>query len=185
MTFSYMPVMGQDRVSGAAEIERDVIDRLAAVHREALPDLCEKILSRYPAMGSLWFIANSFLLGGDKASRAFKRVQQAGASIVNNAFSVLKDGMTVATYSRSSAVKDILVHNRRMICRVLCSESRPHFEGRRLAQELSHEGIPVTLTTDAGLFDQMITADLVLMGADAFVGTTIVNKERYRWFTIV
>ena len=64
---------------------------------------------------------------------------------------------------------------------VIVSESRPLFEGRRLAERLSEWSIPVTLITDAqlGLFAPQ--ADVALVGADSVLadGSTVNKAGTY------
>lgn len=59
-------------------------------------------------------------------------------------------------------------------------ESRPLFEGVRLAKQLQRSGACVTVITDAqaGLF--MDNADCVIVGADAITEQGVVNKVTKR-----
>jgi len=60
---------------------------------------------------------------------------------------------------------------------VICTESRPRFQGRLSASELSEYGIPVTLIVDSAARTFMNGCDLVLMGADAVLSDgSVVNK---------
>jgi len=64
----------------------------------------------------------------------------------------------------------------RMI-RVVVTESRPLFEGRVVAQELSALGIPVTLAVDAAMGYMMKAADICVVGADSVLSDgSVVNK---------
>lgn len=165
--------MEQDRTSGASEIMRQIIEQLTSQPENLLPR-CRKILTTYPSMGSLWRLANTAFLKGKEAS--FTTMREAEAGVIRQGHRVLKEGVTVLTYSRSSTVKEMLVRNGHRVELVLCSESRPLYEGRQLARELSRADIPVTLTTDVGLLEDMRKADLVLVGADALVDGVVVNK---------
>jgi translation initiation factor eIF-2B subunit delta len=59
---------------------------------------------------------------------------------------------------------------------VVVSESRPVFEGRKLALSLGKLGIPVTLVTDAALSLYIRESDLVFVGADSVSEKNFVNK---------
>jgi translation initiation factor 2B subunit (eIF-2B alpha/beta/delta family) len=84
----------------------------------------------------------------------------------------------VATLSASAMVRDalLLAHHRGRAPRVLASESRPLYEGRALATELAHAGIPVWLVVDAALPMLLAGARMVWLGADAVTDRGIVNK---------
>jgi len=166
--------MGQDRTSGASEIMRQMMELLSGEPSELYP-VCRDILATYPSMGSLWRLANTAFLEED-AEAAFQSLPEADARVIRQGRQVLTEEAVVLTYSRSSTVKEILAGNPEMVSRVLCGEGRPHGEGRRLARELSRAGIHVTLTTDAGLLEEIPEADLVLVGADALVDGAVVNK---------
>jgi len=168
--------MDQDRISGATEIEQRIIELLQTTNQKVLFETCKDLLVTYPSMGSLWRMANVALLEGNQAWTTIEHMQKTTSAIAKNGSAILEDGMTVVTYSRSSNVRDILVDNCRTVGHVICSESRPHYEGRKLAQELSQAGVPVTLTTDAGLMEEVVKADVVMVGADAYVNDFVVNK---------
>jgi translation initiation factor 2B subunit (eIF-2B alpha/beta/delta family) len=91
---------------------------------------------------------------------------------------LVRSGGLVLTYSHSTAVRMALLRalaaGRRF--EVVCSESRPMSEGVALARRLTFAGIRVHLTTDAALAGWTERADLLLVGADAVLGTGVVNK---------
>lgn len=85
-------------------------------------------------------------------------------------------GSVVLTYSYSSTVLAALLAARSRLARVICSESRPLLEGRRLAAKLTRAGIPVVLVADAALPARVQEADAVVVGADAVFADGYVNK---------
>ncbi len=97
---------------------------------------------------------------------------------VRHGANLVKSGSLVLTYSHSTAVRMALLRalgaGRRF--EVVCSESRPIGEGVALARCLAFAGIPVHLTTDAALAAWIDRSDLLLVGADAVLGTGVVNK---------
>ncbi len=169
--------MKQDRISGAAELERKAIDRMKRyIGREALLEKCYSLLSTYPSMASIWNIANFAFLYGERAKKKFEDMTKSNEKVIENGVNAVENGSTILTYSRSSTVMKILKACRNKDIKVICSESRPKYEGRKLAMELSNEGIDVTLTTDATLAFMMDKADMLLMGADAILKDSIINK---------
>lgn len=85
---------------------------------------------------------------------------------------------TILTCSLSGTVLDILVAYREQIERVIVLEGRPRYEGRTLAQELSKQGIAVTLITDAEAAIFLPLCDAVVVGADSVLANgDVINKS--------
>lgn len=87
----------------------------------------------------------------------------------------------VITYSYSSTVVKALIHARRRIKGVTCSEGRPGMEGRKTAAMLAKAGIRVTLVSDINLPlffgpHEDPFGYLLVVGADQVNGGGIVNK---------
>ncbi len=75
---------------------------------------------------------------------------------------------SVVTLSYSSSVLAVLKEVRRNI-KVYVAESRPLFEGRRMAVALAESGIDTVLTTDAAIGYMLKEADAALVGADSIL----------------
>lgn len=168
--------MKQDRISGAVEIEKKIISRIERfLENEKLFDECFSIISKYPSMGSIWNISNfAFLMGGD-AIHEYHKMEEANKKVVENGKKFIKDGYTIVTYSRSSTVKDILKKCKDKKISVVCSEARPKYEGRRLVKELCNH-VEITMVVDSGIFSFIEEADAVIVGADAILERSILNK---------
>ncbi|MBI2845709.1 MAG: hypothetical protein HYX86_04090 [Chloroflexi bacterium] len=89
--------------------------------------------------------------------------------IARHTLPLIKNSSTVLTHSFSSAVLATLLraHDRKKKFAVICSESRPLDEGKRLARRIAKEGIKTRLVADAALADLVQEASLVLVGGDA------------------
>ena len=59
---------------------------------------------------------------------------------------------------------------------VVVTESRPIYEGRKLARELTSLNIDVVLVIDSAIFGMMDVADLAIVGADSITRNGVVNK---------
>lgn len=169
-------IMKQDRVSGAAELEDKIIDYLVQGGEDDVFERCLSVLSTYPSMASIWNIANLAFLYGEGARKEFDDMRKANEKVVENGTGAVENNSTILTYSRSSTVMKILGACTGEGITVICSESRPKYEGRKLALELSERGFEVLLTTDAALASMVDEADMVMIGADAILGKGIVNK---------
>ncbi|MFP3949632.1 MAG: translation initiation factor eIF-2B [Candidatus Micrarchaeia archaeon] len=93
--------------------------------------------------------------------------------------SMLTSGMTIVTHCHSSTVTGVIkeAHKRGKNLKVVACETRPRYQGRITAKELSGAGVDVTITVDLGVNRYLKKADVVLVGADAINSTgDLVNK---------
>jgi translation initiation factor 2B subunit (eIF-2B alpha/beta/delta family) len=155
-----------------------------------------RVCHAQPAMGAVLRLAARALEAADSAARredgegdAAREVAQAvsafvadfalaGDRIVSQAADLLPTSGWVGTYSRSSLVERALVAAAAAgrPLRVLLAEGRPQLEGRDLARRLSESGVPCWLTVDAGAALLLPQAGALLVGADAVLPRTFVNK---------
>lgn len=91
----------------------------------------------------------------------------------------IQDGMTVFTHCHSSTVTRLLAkakHSGKNF-KVICTETRPAFQGRITAKEMVELGIETTFIVDSAARTFMPKADLVIVGADAITSEgNVVNK---------
>ncbi|NJK79008.1 MAG: initiation factor 2B [Chloroflexaceae bacterium] len=152
----------------------------------------QALIEAQPAMAPLVNLVNTVLwrLGTsntlaemrtivDTVVRDFKRrLHMHETAVAEAALPLILDHVIVMTHSRSTTVRAALFHASRAQRRfqVVCSESRPIYEGRTLATELAEQGIKVTLVTDALAISRVAEADLVLFGADHLTNSGLANK---------
>jgi len=100
-----------------------------------------------------------------------KKINSFGASIIKN-------NMTVFVHCHSSTIIGILKEAKRQGKRfsVICTETRPLFQGRKTAAELANARIPVTLIVDSASRIALKEADIMLLGADAITASKVYNK---------
>jgi translation initiation factor eIF-2B subunit delta len=195
--------LAQDRESGAAELAKKAAVALAALADEGqatdaasfLREVVEtgrKLILAQPSMAPLFNLVNTVLYGLDgisqltEARRGLKALAEGfadelegrGETIAVEAAQVLSDGDTVLTHSRSSTVVRALARAKAggVEFQVVCTESRPLYEGRALADELSRLGVPIVLVVDAAVGQMMQHAHLVVVGADGVSSAGLVNK---------
>jgi translation initiation factor 2B subunit (eIF-2B alpha/beta/delta family) len=100
-----------------------------------------------------------------------QKIAESGSKLILNQSKIL-------TISYSSHIKAIFnnaqKHHRKFT--VYCMESRPSFEGRVFAEELSDAGIKVYLITDAAIGHIMPHVNMVLTGADRVFETGFISK---------
>lgn len=99
-------------------------------------------------------------------------------TIINYGINKIKNGMIVYTHCHSSIVCDILLEakKRGKKFEVYNTETRPLFQGRKTAKQLSDAGIKVKHFVDSAARHAIKKADIVLIGSDAITTTKIYNK---------
>ncbi|MFX1451172.1 MAG: translation initiation factor eIF-2B [Promethearchaeota archaeon] len=107
-------------------------------------------------------------------SNANKKIAEYGARRI-------VDNSTILTHCHSSAVIEILkmAYNEGKKIKVIISETRPMFQGRKTAKTLTEIGIETTMIVDSAMrwIVRHKPIDLILIGADSItVEGTVLNK---------
>lgn len=91
---------------------------------------------------------------------------------------LIKSGDTVFTHCHSRSVEHLLIEAfKKKDFEVICTETRPLFQGHKTAKALSKAGIKTTMMVDSAANSFMHQADLLLTGADAITAKNdLVNK---------
>ena len=192
-----------DNRSGATELAKSCAAALIAYAEQEQPSSVQEIsfqvgqaaarlLEKHPSIAGLMRILNDILIGLGEAETPRQAIdlirrtcneqiawlEQANSLLVERAAEIIPQDARILTISYSSAVAKAIVLANQMGRKlsVTCLESRPLFEGRELANMLSHEGITVSLAVDAAVFLEVEQANLVMVGADAMTDHGFVNK---------
>ncbi len=91
----------------------------------------------------------------------------------------IRDGTVVFTHCHSSTVTNMLAKAKAQgkTFEVICTETRPAFQGRITAREMLELGIKTTFIVDSSARTFMHDIDLVVVGADAITSEgNVVNK---------
>ncbi len=103
----------------------------------------------------------------------------------HNASKLLEGVKSVLVHSYSGTVKEAILLAA-VSPRVYCTESRPGFEGRRLAYELSSLEYDCTVITEASVAHHLGEVEMVLVGGDClFEDGSIVNKMGTKMIAIL
>jgi len=108
----------------------------------------------------------------DKIHAAYDEIVKVGSERISNGFKII-------TYCHSSTVTGILKHAASQGKRfeVYCAESRPLYQGRITATELSKHGIPTKSMVDGALRYYVNNMDLAIIGADVITAEGyVINK---------
>lgn len=92
---------------------------------------------------------------------------------------IIKDGDVIMMHSYSSTLMGIFIAAKEAgkDFHVICTESRPLRESRKAIGYFQELGIPVTLITDASVYECLPSCDYLIMGADSLdVDGSVANK---------
>jgi len=165
----------EDREHGARQLALEALRALAEVapgaSGEELRECARALVLARPMMAA---IENAMALAweryqaagdaGQAVADAIERLEAAADGMAATARGVVpRDTLITLTYS--SAVIEVLGRLRPR--RVIVSESRPLYEGLRMARALAGQGISLTLITEAQMALFVSEAEAVVVGADS------------------
>lgn len=170
----------QERAGGVEQVAYTVVETAGKVLRghpsmaavvRILNDAVEAVISAETvrsALDQLRRVSNEYLAWAEQASLL----------LVESSLRVLPHRGTILTLSHSGGVAKCLLDAKRRgyALQVVCLESRPMYEGRRLASLLSQNGLDVSVAVDAAAYQVLRQSDLFLVGADCLTGTGVVSK---------
>ena len=93
-------------------------------------------------------------------------------------FKIIKNGNKILTHCHSTNVINALIYSKKKGKKfeVYNTETRPLYQGRITAEELSKNGIKVTNFVDSAMHEAIYKSDLILIGADAILKKVAINK---------
>jgi len=113
------------------------------------------------------------------ANQFLKDLEDSKEHIAEIGANRIRDGAVVFTHCHSSTVTRLLAKAKKdgKDFKVICTETRPAFQGRITAKELVDLGIETTFIVDSAARTFMGKVDLVIVGADAITSEgNVVNK---------
>ncbi|MBN2413213.1 hypothetical protein JXQ31_16130 [candidate division KSB1 bacterium] len=197
-----LEILKKDNVAGADELLRKTASyflencrtanfAFASETKDFIRRAGLELIQAQPRMAPLFNLVNNLFLNCDQHTdlqsliettrsiikEFLDRCQSAREEIIAVISPLIRENITVTTYSRSSLVIYVLKNlAREKKFNVCLTESRPMFEGRKAALELVEAGVPVTLMVDAAMRECVVLCDLILVGADSFTDEHVVNK---------
>ncbi len=93
-------------------------------------------------------------------------------------FNMIKKDDIIFTHCHSSTVTKALIYAKKKgkVFEVYNTETRPLFQGRLTAKELSRAGIKVRTFVDSGMHEAIEQCAFILIGADAITSKGVINK---------
>ncbi len=136
----------------------------------------EKLLSLRPTEPAL---SNALNLA-DKLSekKILEHFEKAQKKINFLVYKLINQKNVVNTHCHSTNVVMALIYSKKKGRKfsVVNTETRPLYQGRKTAKELSKAGIKVMTYTDSAMHNALAKSDLVLLGADAILKSGAINK---------
>ncbi len=116
-------------------------------------------------------------LAGKEVDHFHDKLNSNIANICKYGSEAIPDGSTIFTHCHSSSVTSLIISQSKIKdLRVICTETRPRWQGRKTAYELAENQIDTTLFVDSATHMYLPEADLVLIGADSVGGGRLYNK---------
>jgi ribose 1,5-bisphosphate isomerase len=113
------------------------------------------------------------------SSQFLKNLEASKERIAEIGSKRIRDGMVVFTHCHSSTVTHLLGKAKEdgRTFEVVCTETRPVFQGRITAKEMLALGVKTTFIVDSAARSFMRDADIVIVGADAITSEgNVINK---------
>ncbi|HLF53767.1 MAG TPA: hypothetical protein VI544_01170 [Candidatus Nanoarchaeia archaeon] len=161
------------KIQGATNIAKAA---MTAYMLEHTSENKRKLLSLRPTEPTLSNTLNFVdKIGAKKVASHFSEAQK---KINLSVFKFIKNGMVIYTHCHSTNVVNALIYAKKKGKKfeVYSTETRPLFQGRKTAKELSKNKIRVTTFVDSALLEAIKKSDLIFIGADAILFSGIINK---------
>ncbi|MGD6809440.1 MAG: translation initiation factor eIF-2B [Candidatus Bathyarchaeia archaeon] len=121
-------------------------------------------------------LSDLLIVGADEFLRELDASRERTAEIGSKR---IQNGMTIFTHCHSSTATRMLLKAKEngKDFKVICTETRPAFQGRITAREMIEHGIETTFIVDSATRTFIAKADMVIVGADAITSEgNVVNK---------
>lgn len=161
------------KIQGATNIAKAALK----VYKTSKNDKTKKMLvGLRPTEPALRNALNYFERNG--YTKTINHFDDAQIKINNFVLKVLNNGDKIYTHCHSTNVIKSLINAKKKGKKfeVFTSETRPLFQGRKTAKELSKAGIRVTSFVDSDMMGAVKEVDKIFLGADAITDKGIINK---------
>ncbi len=98
---------------------------------------------------------------------------------INNYFlKIIRPNSVIFTHCHSSTIVESLLYakNKGKKFKVYSTETRPRYQGRKTAKELSNAKIDLTFFVDSAMHEAIESSGIILLGADAILHSGVINK---------
>jgi len=174
-------------IQGATDVALEAIKSLEKIKEKEELEKATELLNQSrptePMMRNGLKYIKSKHQEGEKIKKAVNQFQEivnnAVEEIVEKGATYMPENVSVMTHCHSSLVEKILkeARGRGKLEKVIVTETRPRYQGRITAEELSEKGISVTVCVDSARIELIDEADISLVGADVITSDSyLLNK---------
>jgi len=171
----------RDHSSGSQTLAQHALEIIKRLHAKGnntarIINFLEKAAERFPQMVVILKLREQFSEGiSIQKIEEFENLLS-DKSYIENAKFLFDVPKKIITFSRSSAVEDVILYYKKSIKKVTCCHSLPLGEGKKFSEDLKKNNINSCLIEDAKLSHFMPDSDFLLLGADAITESFFVNK---------
>lgn len=175
------------KIQGAGNVARAAAEALLIRHDK---NAIKKLISLRPTepylRNTIKFVTSHKDIS-QGVSRVLAHFDLAQEKIAEIGSKLIENGMTIFTHCHSNTVMQIFLKAKKQGKKfnVVCTETRPLFQGRITASQLAKAKIPVTLYVDSAARVALKKADIAFFGCDAITPTKIYNKIGSEMFAIM
>lgn len=171
----------RDHSSGSQTLAQHALEIIKRLHANEtntarIMNFLEKATERFPQMVVITKLKEHFSDEvSDKTLREFENLLS-NKSYIENAQFLFDVPKKIVTFSRSSAVEDVLIYYKDSVEKVTCCHSFPLGEGKKSSEVLKKNNINSCLIEDSQMSHFLPDSDFLLLGADAITESFFVNK---------
>jgi len=169
------------KIQGASNIAKFALYAYCLIRTKSA---AQKLMNARPTEPLLFHSLNFFISGKMNYKQILNHFDYSQDKINKSVFSLIKNNDVIATHCHSTNVVKALIYAKKKGKKfeVYSTETRPKYQGRITAKELSKAGIKVTTFLDSAI-DVLLEArqgtkkvDSVFLGADAILKKFAINK---------
>ncbi|MBM3247172.1 hypothetical protein FJZ17_01355 [Candidatus Pacearchaeota archaeon] len=161
------------KIQGATNVAKAAIRAYYLIPGE---ESKKKLLSLRPTEPMLSNVLN--LVDKWSEKKILSHFSEAQEKINHSVFNLIRQDSVIFTHCHSTNVIKALIYAKKngKHFSVFNTETRPLFQGRKTAKELTKAGIKVTTFVDSAASIALDQCDIVLFGADALLWNSVINK---------
>jgi len=157
-------------IQGAVNVAKKGLEAYSLIPKKSSINKLLSLRPTEPMLRNVLDYAEKF-----SVKEAFKLIDDHFEKILFYGKKFIKGKRKIFTHCHSSSVVNVLKLNKRL--KVFNTETRPLFQGRKTAAELSKAGIDVVSVVDAAAFQYIKKSNAVVFGADAILDNgNVINK---------
>ncbi len=161
------------KIQGAINVAKAGVNAYSLIPTRKSKNILMKLRPTEPALFNALNLSEK--TSPKKVLQHFENAQ----NVINHyVFKSIRYNSVILTHCHSNILAKALIHshNSGKKFSVISTETRPLYQGRKTARQLSNAGIKVTQIVDSAVHEFINKIDFVLIGADAILNSGVINK---------